>query len=309
MLFNTNLLPQTKETFEGKFDKIEKYAPIKPSKFYDHFVTKGYEYLILDVQSVLGGAENILKEHKFITNFSEPFELEQLFLAFRETSEPDTYKQKHNIVMCVYFFQNPNSELEFFFDYYHKQGIEKIFMFYCGKSENRPNLPTRDFVEYLSFDYTPFWILNPKTKQRAHYLQIPLYNIFVKKISPHCSWTIFCDLDEFIYSLNHKSIKLHLEKASSHLLTNHRWAKVKFNNNQISYENKTSSPIRAKNVLKGTLIKPPDIIKIHEFSESEDKCSIDENLLMFHNILASKTRKPRFPFFNRTLFWKKIFLD
>jgi hypothetical protein len=305
MLFDISLLPLKNLTLEGIRDKSDIKESIKPITFYDHFVTKGHEYIIVNVQSVLSGAEKLLRENAFTTIFTKPFEKEQLFLAYRETSNKDTFKQSHDIVICVYFIENTNSEIELFFDYYFKQGIEKIFMFYCGKLEDRPNLPQRNFVEYFSWDYSPFWILDPITKTKAHYVQIPLYNVFAKKISPHCNWTIFCDLDEYIFSNTHKTIKAHLNSSKSHLFTNHRWAKVDSSRKNIKYENKSSIKERGKNLLKGNLINPSDKINIHQNLKNLN-CEFDENLLMFHNILANKKRLPRIPFFNRTLFWKKV---
>lgn len=286
--FNTKLLPVFNEKIKVRKDKINEEYIIDPITHYDQFVAKGNEYIILPHYSKATNVESVLQNCGFNTIYNNKNPSEPSFLAFRESSLPDTYKHAHNTVMCIYFLQNKNEEIERFFDYYLNQGIEKIFMYYCGKLSERPNLPQRKEVVYLEWSHI-FWHLPTEGSQsRVHNLQVPLYNMFAKKIGMHCNWFIFCDLDEYIKAPN-DTLKTYLNKyiESNHLFTQHRWAHIKFEANEVEYEEYTCSG-RGKTILKGNLIKPSDTFNVHRSLDAQTS-----NLLMFHHRKASNANTQR----------------
>lgn len=276
--FNTKLLPVFNEKIKVCKYKINEECIIDPITHYDQFVAKGYEYIILPHYSKVTNVESVLQNYGFNTIYNNKNTWEPSFLAFRETALTDTYEYKHNIVMCVYFLQNNNEEIERFFSYYLNQGIEKIFMYYCGKLSERPNLPQRKEVVYLEWSHI-FWHLPTEYSHKVHNLQVPLYNMFAKKIGMHCNWFIFCDLDEYIKAPN-DTLKTYLNKyiESNHLFTQHRWAHIEFESNEVEYEKSTCSVSRGKTILKGNLIKPSDTLNVHHSLHAKTS-----DLLMFHH--------------------------
>jgi hypothetical protein len=281
-LFDSSLLPVSDIIYKGGRQRLEPGVQydIIPIPFYDHFVSKGYEYFILPVQSHDTEANNILKKEGFKTVMSHKKTNEPHFIAYRETKLPNTYTQKHDIVMCVYFLQNTNADIEKFLDYYLSQGIDKIFMYYCGNLSDRPDLPQRKNVEYLEWKYIHFLFMPQQdTTTWQHYAQVPLYNVFAKKIAPHCNWSFYSDIDEFIKAPK-GTLKEYLTSSNinRHLFTQHRWAKIDFTNNQVEYEEHTNEPLRGKSIIKGSLIEPQLIMHNHRSMKAEDS-----DLLMFHN--------------------------
>lgn len=278
-LYNTRLLPILDGQLIGRKYKDKEVHTLNPISHYDHFVSKGYEYIILPHYSKLTTSENLLQNNNFTTSYVTSNPTEITFIAYRETILPDTYQHKHDIVMCVYFLQNENEEIERFFDYYLAQGVEKIFMYYCGKLSDRPNLPQRNEVEYLEWNHI-FHHYESLTNRLIHNLQIPLYNMFAKKIAMHCNWSIFCDLDEYIKAPN-STLKTYLDNyiKENHLFTQHKFACVNEEKNQIEYLcNGFNSSGRGKTILKGSIITSSDTMNVHRSLKAKDS-----DLLMFHN--------------------------
>lgn len=281
-MFNNSLLPVSSTIYKGGRQRLENGIEydILPIPFYEHFVSKGYEYIILPMQSEDTDAEKILKLNNFQTVVSPKKTNEPHFIAYRETTLPNTYTQKHDIAMCVYFLQNTNTEIERFLDYYLSQGIDKIFMYYCGSLSDRPDLPQKEKVEYIEWKYIHFLFFNYQgTTLWQHYAQVPLYNVFAKKIAPHCNWSFYSDIDEFIKAPE-GTLKEYLNSytGNNHLFTQHRWAKIDFKTKHIECEDVTNEPVRGKTILKGNLIQPQGVMHNH--------CSMNPvvcDLLMFHN--------------------------
>lgn len=277
--FDVNKLPTFNKQIKVSRSKLSGTYTIDPITHYDQFVSKGYEYLILPHYLKTTNAENILQNYNFVTvDNCYKKDYEPSFLAFRETSLPNTYIHTHDIVMCVYFLQNKNEEIERFFDYYLAQGVEKIFMYYCGRLSERPNLPQRKEVEYLEWPHV-FWHEPPEYTHPVHNLQIPLYNMFAKKIGMSCNWSIFCDLDEYIKAPNH-TLKEYLNNymEPTHLFTQHRYSCINFNTNEVVVEPQVTNPQRGKLILKGSILTPPDMLNVHHCLQAKTS-----NLLMLHN--------------------------
>jgi hypothetical protein len=280
-LFDINLLPLIEYRLNGLRDKLkttEENKWARPVTHYDHFVSEGHEYVIVNIQSVLAGAEEVLKNAGFVTNFSPITNMEQTFLAYRPTLAKNTFKEKADIVMCVMVCEtNSNQQIKDFIQYYQNQGVDRIFLYYCGELSEMPSYPEHKLVEYLEWNYNPFWIeLNNK---KVHYLQVPLYNMFLKKISMHCNWTIFCDLDEYIQSKTHKDIKDHLNQKQNHIFCDHKIAKICFDNKRIVYEMNSSAPNRGKSIIFGKKVAVDYKANVHRFAETEP----DNNLHMYHD--------------------------
>jgi hypothetical protein len=281
-LFDLAMLPISNIIYKGGRQRLENDVQydILPITHYDHFVSNGYEYIILPVQSQDTEAEAVLKLNNFKTVISRKKTNEPHFIAFRETNLPDTYTQKHDIVMCVYFLQNSNTEIERFLDYYLSQGIDKIFMYYCGSLSERSDLPQRERVEYLEWKYIHFLFFPYQgVTLWQHYAQVPLYNVFAKKIAPHCNWSFYSDIDEFIKAPEgtlHEYLKG--RTSNEHLFTQHRWAKIDFKAKQVECEESTNEPARGKTILKGGSIKPHETMHNHHSMQA-----VSCDLLMFHN--------------------------
>lgn len=281
-LFDVSRLPISSTIYKGGRQRLENGTEydIIPVSYYDHFICNGYEYIILPMQSEDTDAKQILQSNNFQTIISPKKTNEPHFIAYRKTTLPDTYTQKHNIAMCVYFLQNSNTEIERFLDYYLAQGIDKIFMYYCGSLSERPDLPQREQVEYLEWKYLHFLFFPYQgVTLWQHYAQVPLYNVFAKKIAPHCNWSFYSDIDEFIKAPE-GTLKdyLYSTTINNHLFTQHRWAKIDFKANNVECEAETNEPSRGKTILKGSLILPQGTMCNHK-SMHPSACS----LLMLHN--------------------------
>jgi len=228
MLFDITLLPQLQKPLTGYIRNcsqptsfLETQNIICP-RIYDQFVTNNVEYIILPIQMVEVSVK-ILQDNNFTVVTHNDYH-EPICIAYKSTTLPDTYTNTHNIVMCVYFLQNNNQEIDTFFDYYYKQGVEKIFLYYCGKLNDRPNLPSRDYVEYCEWSYV-HRVLDESINTKIHFSQVPLYNMFAKKIGMHSNWSIYCDLDEYLYHpIN--TLKEYLADKQNHLFTQHRFSMV-----------------------------------------------------------------------------------
>ena len=285
-LFDVNLLPLTEKRFHGEiygnFSKItfkDDKRIAKPKTYYDHFISNGYEYIIVNYHSVIAGAEEILKKHNFKTKFDR-ISMEPLFLAYRETSLQNTYQNRHSLVMCIMVCEgNTTQQIENFFNYYSSQGVDKIFMYRCGNLADMPDYPQRDFVEYFEWDFNPAF-LNYEEGKRMHYLQVPLYNMFSRKIAAHCDWTIYCDLDEYIYSKTNSTIKEHLKNSNkeSHLFCDHRYGYIDFTTNISCYESTTTQPLRGKSIINTSLSTPTYKVSVHR----GEKTLSDTDLILVH---------------------------
>lgn len=279
-MFDTSLLPVYSKIYAGIPNKILcKPINVVPVLYYDQFVSNGYEYIILPFTSINSNTKKVLVENEFNIAINPIRFTQPSFIAYRETELLDTYQHKHDIVMCVYFLQNKNEEIERFFDYYLDQGVEKIFMYYCGKLSDRPNLPQRNEVEYLEWNYIHYLHDLYENEKKIHYSQIPLYNTFAKKISPHCKWSFFVDLDEYVKAPTNLTLKDYLltNEFNSHLFTQHRWAKINFDKNEVKFEKIPSNLGRGKTILNGKLIQPSTLMINHRSANAANS-----NLLMFH---------------------------
>lgn len=300
-LFDINQLPldfTTKFEFTWLLGTNDKnfFRPIfKPTPFacYDQFVTNGLEYLFLSCFTAhLPETERILIENGFIINningknrISKD-EKRGIFFAYRETQLPNTYKEKHELVACLYFMQNTNEQLETFFDHYTNQGVEKIFAFYNGNlAEKIDYLPKRNNVEYFEWNYMHKRLLkNDKTgvKYTQQHAQSPLYNIFLKKISPYCKWSLFFDCDEFIAEKNFKiSLKDYLLRNNiNRSVVVHSINCIFDSKNKIITYDKINLERTNKKVIVATNdIEPHDRTYVHFLSKKRNR---DENLILWH---------------------------
>jgi hypothetical protein len=279
-LFDTSLLPLSNDQYTGTKRLIDTDIQflLPPKTHYDQFVTNGYEFVFLTIQSVDAGGMDILKQNGF--KCIKRYNSEPCYFGFRPTRLDNNYKNKHSIVMCVYFLQNPNNQIEKFLDYYTSQGVEKIFMYYCGKLSDRPNLPQRENVEYFEWDYIHY-VHNFQKQITQHYSQVPLYNIFSKKIAPHCDWSIYCDIDEFIKVANKKqTIKdyLYNSKIDNHIYLNEYKCYIDFKNKKILYDVLEKNETFGKTILNSNHIHKESYAENHRMMNA----STDENLKMFH---------------------------
>ncbi len=283
-LFDSTHLPITNTIYKGGRLKIEEsqWYDISPTKVYSQFVSLGFEYIVLTPYVLEAETDSILKENKFTVIKSHPRCREPYFFGFRKTQLPDTYNKFHDIVMCVYFLQNSNEEIQNFVNYYTAQGIEKIFMYYCGQLSKRRDLPVFSNVEYFEWNYLHYFYypIDPSNKPYysrcrkypgyfwQHYAQPQLYNMFAKKIATKCNWAFFVDLDEYVIT-NNRDIKTHLTNLDSkkHLLVKNYWSKINFSNYTAETEMYCIDK-RYKNILYGPKIQPSDVIHIHTTSNS-----------------------------------------
>ena len=290
-LFNTCLIPPLDVHLTGYErtpgqPEVARLNMICPA-FHDHFVCNGFEFIVLPYPT-LSVADDVLKAHNFKTHYGTPCKgWEPFYFGYRKTQLPNTYNNTHNIVMCVYFFRNPNIEIERFFEYYYSQGIDKIFMYYCGKLTDRPNLPQRDYVEYFEWDFIHFIDRVPaEPPKKELFSQTYLYNAFMHKISPLCNWTFFCDLDEYIqvpkYTLKEY---LALPTHCTHLFTHHRLANINFQTNVITSEHIVTQPHLGKTIIKGDLVKNSHVMGNHKVIGCQLKT---EDLTMYHNKILDR---------------------
>ena len=286
--FNLDLLPLNKDiNIKGSNLNLptENNGVVLKKAYYDHFISKNYEIIILNIHTILSGAQKVLEEQGFTLLIDGVMETEKVYLAYRPTSLSNTYRDSHNIVMCVYYSSlNTAEEINYFLTYYKNQGVDKVFMYYFGEQNQKHKLPQYNWVEYLDWNFTPHHIFFveevPNTKELYHYSQVPLYNMFIKKISPHCNWTFFCDLDEYAYaSLN--TLESYLQNQTGHRYTDHRYSNINFKTNEIIYEKTPSHPGGRKTIVDGKILKIDDIMGVHLLKFRN--LQLDKNLLMFHN--------------------------
>ena len=283
-LFNLNLIPTSHTTLVGYVrinnNNLVETLDIKCTRFYEQFVSNNVEYIVMPIL-MLNSSKLVLEENNFTISPHYGYE-EPIYFAYKVTDEQNTYKYTHDIVMCVYFLNNSNIEIEMFFDYYMKQGVEKIFMYYCGNLADRTNLPQREYVEYYEWNFINR-VKDPLSNNVIHYSQVPLYNMFAKKIGIHCNWSVYVDLDEYIYHPT-CTLKEYLADKQTHLFTQHRFSKVNPITKICMHESITNFPGRGKSILKGSEINVSDCIRVHRSCNA-----INCDLLLLHN---KRSRKP-----------------
>jgi hypothetical protein len=301
-MFDVDLLPSYPNKLRG-FRRIngqpeELEHPITVPKIYDQFVTNNIEYLVLPFINYNELTVRILKENNFIILESNVLTgKEPVFMAFRSTKLNDTYENTHDIVMCVYFLQNSNEEIIRFVNYYTSQGIEKIFMYYCGDLSKRTDLPVFDNVAYFEWNYVNR-VLKPEqyhdTEKQGlqsfvknngiHFSQVPLYNSFSKKIGKKSNWTFLVDLDEFVIAPN-KSLKEYLkdDALTTHLFTDHRRAHIDFKNGTAFFESSCIHKGGGKTILKKSKILDKSIMNVHRADRPTES-----DLIMLHHKIGFK---------------------
>lgn len=282
VLFDVDSLPQLQTPLIGyvratnrRIMLVELEQKMICTKVYQQFVTNNIEYLILPLQT-FELTQDILLKNNFSTVARNTQGDQSAYFAYRPTNLSNTYKYTHNIVMCVYFLNNTVEEIKRFFDYYSNQGVDRIFMYYCGKLTERPNLPQRSFVEYHEWGFINR-VKDLTTRLKKHYAQPQLYNMFAKKIGIHCNWSIYVDLDEYIYHPSH-TLKEYLADKQTCLFTDHRFSIVDPITKICMHESITSFPGKGKTILKGSEIKIIDAMYVHRSCRAKN-C----DLLLLHN--------------------------
>lgn len=171
------------------FDKID---------LYDTFITNEKRYIITyDYQKGVT---------KITTNSAQ--------------NQPNTVPEKQKfLVLMTLFYNETNIDLEYFYNFYRKQGVEKFYMFYNGKLSERLLLPFYNDVEYIEWDYV-YWYQRPDPQDplkhhKFHHAQTAAMSVFYYKYSHNYSYCIFCDTDEFIIiNDNTTLINQHLKSLS-----------------------------------------------------------------------------------------------
>jgi len=274
MLFNKELLP----IYEGEmigwnWQEPEQNAPVPYRSFYDHFVAKGQEVLMLTYQSVAAGAEKILTDHGFKCVFDKinPLhEHEPRFLAYRETTLPDTYQQKHSIVVCAGIKpEYTSSDIKQFCDYYFEQGVRKIFLYYLGRRYNFELLDIENVI-YKPWDFSPDRLY--MNRYRTLYSGPQMFESFAKKIGVHCDWSILVALDDFI-QVKDKNLKLKhylnsQKDTQSHIYCPFKHAdflnkKVIINHNRHTLGWETAVEERGRCILRGKLIDLEHRVRVY----------------------------------------------
>ena len=156
--------------------------------YYDNFITNKKEFILLPNYY---DSDQI----KLPPDFNQTTKKECIYI--RDTDKPDTVmSEKYFLVLMTLFYWETNQELQLFYNYYRKQGVEKFFMFYNGMLTNRADLPVYDDIEYIEWDFAYYYIFQ---ERRDHHAQVQAMTTFYHKYSNFFDFCIMCDTDEFIY--------------------------------------------------------------------------------------------------------------
>lgn len=156
--------------------------------FYSNFITDNKEFIILPKY----------KDSEQITLPSD-FKSDRNKLVYvRDTKESDTVNNDtiNFLVLMTMFFTETKEELEHFYYYYRKQGVEKFFMFYNGDLKVKQDLPISSDIEYIEWNFV-YW--QCFEDQRFHHAQVAALTTFYHKYNMFFNYCIMCDTDEYIY--------------------------------------------------------------------------------------------------------------
>ncbi len=243
-----------------------------PIGFYDHFVSKNYEYLVYPDYNFCR-FEPILLQSGFST-----IKKSTLCISFRNNEGSCFYNKQHNISIATLFYDNTLTELNFFYNHYTNIGVDKFFMYYNGNLESVINtLPKLDNVEYIEWNH-PYYTVDEQNKVNRAECQLAMLNTYMRKYGLYSKYNILLDVDEIILCPN---LKLRLENEKNHLYLTHHFSCIDFEKNIIFCEKTPTRLDRGKMILNADLILPNTFIEIHHFWPQPLPCDIK----MAHNRL------------------------
>lgn len=141
--------------------------------------------------------------HKFAMFYSRPI---------HTSIQSSNYDLKYNIIIPALFKNESNEWLEWYFNYYRRQGVDRFFMHYNGCLKDRPNLPRYKDVEYIEWNIPLLScrVHNVNWYDLAH-IQVALFSLIAKKYIPQSKYTLAIDVDELLYTPDDRSLYEYLE--------------------------------------------------------------------------------------------------
>jgi hypothetical protein len=199
-------------------------------KYYEHFQDPyGREIIVLPPYT--SNKDELLLIHnrfKVVRGLSVPNE--ECCFAYRPPKNGELRKveKKYDLVIMTTFYEETDEELQNFFDYYRKQGVEHFYMYYNGSLYDRGLLPYGDDISYHEWDFQ-YWYYKDGVDRKYHHAQIPAMVSFHKKFLPYCGAALMIDTDEFLRVESGESLESYVkrhEHLGRNLFSNHHWASV-----------------------------------------------------------------------------------
>jgi hypothetical protein len=192
------------------------------------------------------------------------------------------------------FYVETNEELEQFYQYYRTQGVEKFFMFYNGKLNERENLPVHMDIEYIEWDFVYWTIVDGR---EYHHAQEAALTTFYHKYSNCFDYVITCDTDEYIYIENDtikNLLKIKYENFNQSFWVPNRFCYIDWKNKSITsnekiFDNPTCSKCIHASKNKHSYFTDKTVIPIHGMNA---KFNIKmEEAVMYHTKQRFKGNK------------------
>jgi hypothetical protein len=196
-MFDVSFLKQPITDFQFSRDIFPFERKIsKKITYYDHFFDhNGTEIIVLPPYASKENS-NILREHDFTIVRNMTIPNERGCFAYKKSPDGENTKPAkiHNAVIMTLFYEETHDELEMFYNYYRKHGVEHFYMYYNGKLSEL-HAPSQPDITYIQWDYD-YWYY--EFNYKYHHAQIPAMISFYKKFLPMCESALMVDTDEFL---------------------------------------------------------------------------------------------------------------
>lgn len=202
---------------------------------------------------------------------------EPLCFYFRKSNLPDTHPvQNKFLVFMTLFYKESDQELNDFYAYYRRQGVEHFYMYFNASLSSRGPLPSYPDVTYIEWDF-PYFV------NGRHHAQVPAINDYAKKYMHNFDYSILADIDEFIVCKDNLTVDQYLKKYKSSypIWVPHYFSKVDTVSSEILFDPLSTGEFirRRKTIYPGSFIQTHTYLNVHSVNASQ----MGLDILLFHN--------------------------